>query len=197
MDTKKNEQIGQVDFNEANENTSSDTSSTVTTKKVNIAKKWWFWVIIAAAVILIFATLGGGSGSSNQGTGDATPGMNSSQLGDYSVVISDCRLAEDYEGKPVVIVKYRFTNNSDEATAFWTALDANVYQNDIGLNECIFVDDSANYSSDNQMKEIKKGATLDVEVAYELNDQTTPIDVEVQELFSFSDKKITKSFNIK
>ena len=41
----------------------------------------------------------------------------------------------------------------------------------------------------------KKG--FDVEVAYELNDTTTDIEVEVKELFSFSDKTITKTFSIK
>lgn len=195
MENNEKVEVQQENECTGTDQTSENLSPAKRTKKP-LYKKWWFWVIIAA-VILILATVGGGSGDNNQGAGDATPGTNGSQLGNYSVVISSCRLAEDYEGKPIVIVKYSFTNNSDDATAFWTALDANVYQNDIGLNECILVDDSANYSSDNQMKEIKKGATLYVEVAYELNDQTTPIDVEVQELFSFSDKKITKSFNIK
>ena len=46
------------------------------------------------------------------------------------------------------------------------------------------------------MKEIKKGATLSVDVAYTLNDETTPIDVEVSEIFSLTDKKITKTFTI-
>jgi hypothetical protein len=32
----------------------------------------------------------------------------SDQLGDYKVVIDSCRLAKDYEKKPVAIVKYIF-----------------------------------------------------------------------------------------
>ena len=46
-------------------------------------------------------------------------------------------------------------------------------------------------------KEIKSGVTLEVEAAYELNDAETKIDVEVSELISFSDDKISKSFEIK
>ena len=46
------------------------------------------------------------------------------------------------------------------------------------------------------MKDIKKGASLEVEVAYELNDSTTDVEVEVSELFSFSDKVIKKTFTI-
>lgn len=127
---------------------------------------------------------------------DTTVGDDSS-LGKYSVVIDSCRLATDYEGKPVVIVKYIYTNvSNDTPTSFMVAFDEGVYQNGVGLNETFMVDDSAGYSSDNQMKEIKAGATLEVEVAYDLNDTTTPVEVEVKELISFSDKTITKTFTI-
>ena len=46
------------------------------------------------------------------------------------------------------------------------------------------------------MKEIKKGATLSVEVAYTLNDTATPVEIEVSEMFSLNDNKITKTFTI-
>lgn len=133
----------------------------------------------------------------DQGQGSATPDNSTkSTLGDYNVVIDSCRLATDFEGKPIVIVKYIFTNNGDDPACFSLAIEDSVFQNGIGLNDCYFADESANYSSDNQMKEIKKGATLSVEVAYELNDSTTDVEVEVSELISFDDKKITKTFSI-
>ena len=50
--------------------------------------------------------------------------------------------------------------------------------------------------SDNETKEIKKGATLDVEVAYVLNDTTTDLEVEVKELISFNDSVVKKTFSI-
>ena len=118
------------------------------------------------------------------------------KLGNYIVEIKSYRLAEDYQGEPIVIVKYDFTNNDNDASAFYLSLSDHVYQNGIGLNECYFVDDSANYSSDNQTKEIKKGASIDVEVAYKLNDTTSDIEVEVSEWISFSSKKVTKTFKI-
>ena len=158
-------------------------------------------LVLAVAIILAFGAFGlasGESGTSDQGSGSAEGSTASnSDLGDYSVVIDSCRLARNYDDKPVVIVKYKYTNNSsDTATAFWVAFDDTVYQNGVGLNEAYMLDDSANYNSDNQMKEIKKGASIDVEVAYELNDTTTDIEVEVKELFSFSDKTLTKTFKI-
>lgn len=136
--------------------------------------------------------------NSQESNGNAIASNNSSAstLGNYEVVIDSCRIAEDYQGNPIAIVKYKFTNNDDDAAAFSWTIETNVYQDGIGLNKCYFADDSANYSSDNQSKEIKTGASLFVEVAYELNDATTDIEVEVSELISFNNKKITKVFSI-
>ena len=158
----------------------------------------WILAILFLCAFFVFALGSGDSESSDQGEGKAAGNETVvDELGDYSVTIDSCRLSKDFEDKPVVIVKYIYTNvSNDEPTAFYIAFDEHVYQNGVGLNESYFVDDSANYSSDNQMKEIKKGATLEVEVAYELNDTTTDIEVEVEELFSFSDKKLTKTFKI-
>ena len=71
------------------------------------------------------------------------------------------------------------------------------YQDGVGLNKCYVAADSANYDSENQSKKIKKGASLDVEVAYVLNDETTDVVIEVSEFISLNDKVITKTFKIK
>lgn len=155
-------------------------------------------VLMVLAVFGVFA-LGSGSSDADedQGGDAATSEKGKSNLGDYNVEIKACRLAEDYEGKPIAIITYVFTNNDDEAAAFYIALDAEAYQDGIGLNECYIVADDVDYLSDNATKEIKTGSSLEVEVAYELNDTTTAIEVEVSETFSFSDKKVTKTFSIK
>ena len=191
MDTNQNFENQQ---NSTQPEASVNSNAVAPAVKTPIYKKWWFWVIIGVVIIAIIA--GSGSGSDNQGSGDASGNSGKNNLGKYNVVIDSCRLATDYAGNPIVIVKYKFTNNSDDPIAFWLAVDENVFQNDIGLNVCYLASDSANYSTDNQMKEIRKGATIEVEVAYTLNDTTTPIEVEVKELISFSDKTITKKFNI-
>ncbi|MBO5232164.1 MAG: DUF5067 domain-containing protein [Clostridia bacterium] len=118
-------------------------------------------------------------------------------LGEYEVDIKDCRLAKDYEGKNIAIVKYIFKNNSDDGASFTLAIDDKVYQNGVGLNKCYTAAESAKYSADNQSKNIKKGASVEVEAAYYLNDSETPIEVECSELISLSDDKITKNFDIK
>lgn len=153
-------------------------------------------LLLVALLIAAFAVFALGSGEStpkDQG-GDTVA---NDQLGDYSLKIDSCRTAKDLEGDPIVIVKYIFENvNDDDAVSFSAAFDDEVYQNGVGLNESWFVDESANYDMENRNKEIKKGATIEVEIAYELNDTTTDIEVEVSELFSFDDTTITKTFSL-
>lgn len=162
-------------------------------------KKWnWIITVVLVAAFALFALGSGESDTVDQGKSNADKSETvENSIGDYSVVIDSCRLAKSFDDKDVVIVKYIYSNvSNDEPTAFYIAFEAEVYQDGIGLNEAYILDDSANYNADNQTKEIKKGASLEVEVAYELNDSTTDIEVEVSELFSFSDTKITKTFSI-
>lgn len=157
-------------------------------------------VLVSILCVLLFAMFALGSGEStseDQGTGSAQKAETNTNIGNYSVEIQSCRLAKDFEGKDVVIVKYLYKNvANDNPTAFYITFDDNVYQNGVCLNEAYMLADSAQYSSDNQMKAIKKGASLEVEVAYELNDTTTAVEVEVKELFSFDNTTITKTFDI-
>lgn len=160
-----------------------------------------FPVVLIAALFVLFA-LGSGEGESEtveQGKDKAeVSAEDKTSLGDYSVEISNCRVVKDYEGKPAIIVTYKYTNNSgDTPTSFFVAFDDAAYQDGIGLNEAFFLDDGVEYDSESQSKEIKKGSTIDVEVAYRLNDSETPVEIEISELFSFDDKTITKTFDIK
>ena len=154
--------------------------------------------ILLVAIFAVFALGSGESGTDNQGGGSADVNKNEQcNLGKYHVTIDSCRLAEDYEGKPVVIVKYIFKNVADDnATAFFLAISDHVYQNGIGLNEAYFLADNVDYNGYNYSKEIKKGASIEVEIAYELNDTTTDIEVEVEEVFSFDNKLVKKTFKI-
>ena len=118
-------------------------------------------------------------------------------IGDYKVDIKSYRLAKDYEGKDVIIVTYGFTNVShSEPISFSLALEDTAFQNDIGLNESFLVDESYNYSSDTQLKDIKAGASLDVEIAYDLDDTASDVVIEICELFSLEDKTLTKTFTL-
>ena len=157
-------------------------------------------LVLVMALLLTFGLFALGSGESSttddQGSGNSDTTETKANLGDYNIEIKSCRLATDFEGKKVVIVNYGYTNYGENANSFTTAVETTVYQNGVGLNEAYILDDGANYSADNQTKEIKTGASLDVEVAYELNDETTDIEVEVKEWISFNDSIVKKTFAI-
>ena len=159
-----------------------------------------FSFIMVALLLVVFCVFAIGSGESStkeQGKGKTENAAESAtELGDYNVEIKSCRLAKDYEGKAVAIITYGFTNNADDPASFMFAFEHQVYHNGLGLNEAYVLAENANYAEENQTKEIKKGATLDVEVAYELNDTTTDLEVEVKELISFSDDMVKKTFSI-
>ncbi len=182
--------------------------------------KKYLCVFLCLAVILSFGLFAAASSSENsetvnQGTGKVetknpesentvhqvtdkaeTEAEQKANLGDYNVEILSCRLAKAYDDRPIVIVKYLFSNYSQEASSFSLAFQDEVYQAGIGLNHSYFVSDSADYSADNQNKNIKPGAQLEVEVAYELNDATTDIEVEVSQLFSWDETVVKKTFVI-
>lgn len=177
--------------------------------KKPVFKKWWFWLIIVIVLIGIISAAGGGEDTNGE-TAMVSSGVNSvsqavveteaakdNQLGSYQVEIKNARLTENYEGKPVVVITYGFTNNSSEPAAFWLEIDDNVYQNGVGLEKAYVLKDSDSYDEANQNKEIKSGVSLDVDVAYLLNDSETDIEVEAKEIISFTDDVVTRTFSIK
>lgn len=159
-------------------------------------------VLLSLLVVFGFACFALGSGEDKdqkvtQENGNAqTTVEDNTRLGDYAVEIYSCRCVKDFEGKDIVIITYKFTNNSDKNANFLFAFSDNVFQDGIGLNKAYYLGDSVDYSSDNQTKDIKPGSTLDVECAYELNDTKTDIEVEVKELVSLDEKTISKTFSI-
>lgn len=139
------------------------------------------------------------SGSSGSAVQDANKSNGTMQdkgeLGKYAVEISSYKLAKDYEGKPAIVIEYQFTNNSDDAANFMTALNYKAFQDGIELETAIIADDNV-YDSGASMKDIKTGKTLTVYSAYVLSDETKPVECEVTELISFDDKKVVKTFEI-
>ena len=124
--------------------------------------------------------------------GDETEGAN---LGDYNVDIESIRVDADDEGTPIAIVKYKFTNHSDSAECFYMAVDTYAYQNGIELLRC-FTAEAAGYSEEDHERNVKPGYSIEVEVAYELDDPSADVEIEVVKSFSIRNRKITKTFTL-
>ena len=90
-------------------------------------------VLLIIGMFMMFAVASGDETTSDQGSANVA---DDTAIGDYSVEIAGCRLAKDYEGKPVVIIKYVFQNvNGDEPASFMFAFDDYASQNGVGLND--------------------------------------------------------------
>lgn len=160
-------------------------------------KKPWFIILAALVIIVIIgaAISGGDSNSSskdggntgNTGTseqaGDSQPADKAEVDTDYPTTIDGAEVTKDsYQGKDVIVVTYTWTNNSDKATSFTVALNAQAYQNGVELETSLFTDGA----EVGDLRDVKPGTTSTVKIAYELAD-TSEVEVEVKEQFSLND----------
>lgn len=158
-------------------------------------------VIWLVAVIAMFAM---GFGAAETADDDYTPiddssyqsdvsatrdESNPNAIGDYECSVVSAEICKDYQGKDALKVTYNFVNNSTDAISFDLALTALAYQNGIGLETAILLDDDdVDYGID---VNIKPGVSKEVIKVYSLQDTTTPVEVEITEWISFTDETLT------
>jgi len=159
-------------------------------------------VILSMLVVISFAFFAIGSSSEEttdeQGTkavGTVDSGADSN-IGSVNVEINDARFTTTYDDKDVIVIKYTFTNNGEEAEAFYTSVTAKAYQNGVELERAYVLVDDDPYDDSNESKEIKSGVTLEIEVPYILGDKSADVEVEVEDWIGLSDKKVTKVFTL-
>ncbi len=76
-----------------------------------------------------------------------------------------------------------------------SAAHAKAFQDGVQLEVALIMNADV-YNSENSMKEIKTGATLNVQEAWVLTSESSPVEVELEEFLSFSDEKLEKTFEI-
>lgn len=112
----------------------------------------------------------------------------------YAVTIDEGAVGTDYQGEKAAVITYTFTNNSDKACNFMTTIGTKAFQDGVQLEGAIGVD---GVDSQDLMKDIKPGKSITVQQAYVLADTENPVEVEVTELFDFSNELIAqKTFNL-
>lgn len=166
--------------------------------KKPIWKRVWFWIVIA---LLTLGIIGGGSNNTptnpssldnNDVTIAATSTTDNEIDGKLCEIISAEIGGQNYEGKPTVVITYKYTNNSNESESFDIAFMDTVFQNGI---ECS-PDYSYEINEDNSHKEIRPGATIEVKKSYILNDTVTDLEIEITGFISWDNTVITKTIPI-
>ncbi len=115
-------------------------------------------------------------------SGSSAAASAESQAAKYAVTIDNCTVTTDYQDNPAIVVDYTFTNNSDEATSFMVATIDKAFQNGVELDTGMVM----NINNEAAMKDIKPGASVQVQQAFKLADQSD-VTVEVEELLSMND----------
>lgn len=161
-------------------------------------------VVIAVIIIVIAAASGSGSNddtntSSNEKTTVSSVDAEKKEtdentIGDFKCVVKGAKLTKDWEGKDAVLITYEFTNNSDSPISFDGALDDKLYQDGIELESAILSNDEEAKLIDTV--DLKPGITKEVKKAYSLRNKKSEIEVEIQEVFSFSDDMIKTTINL-
>lgn len=101
-------------------------------------------------------------------------------------------LSTNYDGNPVILIYFDYTNTGEEAKNVQFAFHPTVYQNGIQCDFDFPVETVE--ANKNLSKNIQTGTTLQVAFAYELQDTQNPVTVEVSELLK--DKKQTQILNL-
>lgn len=140
---------------------------------------------MVGGMISSFSSLGDSFGGTEEGQeATETTRANPAQLGDYAVEIKSATVTQDYEGNPAVIITYSWTNNSSETTSPMLSISTAVFQDGVGMDTAFIYDDPA-YDSGMYSTDVRPGTTIDVQEAFELNNTTSPIEVEITEAFSW------------
>lgn len=86
-------------------------------------------------------------------------------------------VGSDYEGKPVLIVYFDYTNKKDEASYSQLTFYPQAFQNGVECGIGILMDE--NEAIANSTKEIQKDVTLNIAQVYELQDSMNPVTLKV------------------
>ena len=115
---------------------------------------------------------------------------------DYEIEATEYAVDKDEDGRDIIWVKYHFVNNDEDDISFYYGIKHGLYQNGVKLEQ------SYKYTPVNQDVFIKSGASVDVEIVYNLIDTTTDVEIVFElgdAIVNFgegADKKLTQYIKI-
>lgn len=125
------------------------------------------------------------------------PSSGAGTVGDYYVEIQSAFIANDHEGSPAIIVTYSWTNNSDRTTNALTVLSEKAYQHGVQLDRAIiYSSETPGYEANTSTRNLRPGATTEVQCAFSISDSTAEVELEISEFIGFSSDTVTTSFDL-
>ncbi|WEV63963.1 DUF5067 domain-containing protein [Bifidobacterium sp. ESL0732] len=113
-------------------------------------------------------------------------------------IVSAQKGPNDDQGHPTVVITYQYKNTDTENHSFIDGVQDQVFQKGVALKSTYYRDEIQGFDEESRDTAVQPGGSLNVTVAYALNDETSPIDVELRSAVNFDDQtKITQTFNLK
>ena len=107
------------------------------------------------------------------------------EVGEYTITIQSYELSTDFEGNDALIVNYDWVNNSDDATMPALTYRLKGFQDGVETDDVFMVD---GVDLGIGQKEVKSGGKIEgAQDAIGIGDMSKPLEIELDELFSFKD----------
>lgn len=123
------------------------------------------------------------------------PAGPSGDLGDYRVEIKSAVLTTDYGGSPAILITYSWTNNSQETTNALSAFVERAFQDGVQLDSATILSTNPQYSAGTALRDVRPGASTDVQRAYLVSDSGSPVEFEVVEFLGDEGAAVTMTFD--
>ena len=106
------------------------------------------------------------------------------ELGDYTVTFQSYSLGIDYDGVNALIINYDWVNNSEDTIAPFMSFTTKAFQDGVQTGDVFMVD---GVDLGIGQSEVRPGATITgAQEIVAIDDLTKSLELEVEELFSFS-----------
>ena len=115
-------------------------------------------------------------------------------VGDSYIEVKDWQIKYDYSGKPVLVLTYDWTNNSDDTTSALMSVSVKGFQKGIELEMGILLDNSIDTGA--SLRDVRPGTTITVQEVFELSDTESEVEFEISELWNFFGKSNVIVFTI-
>lgn len=119
----------------------------------------------------------------------------SGDLGDYFVEIKSAVLTADYGGSPAILITYSWTNNSHETTNALTVFIERAFQDGVQLDSATILSTNPQYSAGTALRDVRPGASTDVQRAYLISDSGSPVEFEVFEFMGDDENAVSMTFD--
>ncbi|KAA8827008.1 DUF5067 domain-containing protein [Bifidobacterium myosotis] len=112
-------------------------------------------------------------------------------------IVSAVKSANDYNGRPTVLVTFEWTNTSDKNQSFAIATHPQVFQNGAALENAIYLTPPAGYDAMAYTTELQPGTKGTLAMGFVLKDDS-PVTVDVTSFLSLDDStKIVHTYDLK